>query len=102
MTARSLSLMGRLFAPALAGLAVLAAAPAQAGGDVYWSVGVQSPGIGATFSNAPPVVHVPAPVVVYPAPVYVVPSHPHKFKHGHKHRHHHHHGEWRHGGRWDD
>jgi hypothetical protein len=56
--------------------------PAQARDDVYWSVGVQSPGVQVGVSNAPPApVYVqrprprpiyvqPAPVVVYPAPVY--------------------------------
>lgn len=124
MVACCLSLAGRLLAPLLAGLGALAALPAQAG-DVYWSVGVGSPGVGATVSNAPPVVYAPAPVVVAPAPVYTPPPRvvytpPPRVvyappptvvyapapvyvvpegrgrKHKHKH-HHHHHGEWRQG-----
>lgn len=107
MNARSLFL-GRLLGAAVAGLAAMTTLPAQAG-DVYWSVGVSSPGVGATVSNAPPVVYAPAPVVVVPAPVYtqprvvhapaprvvyapapvyVVPGHPHKHKkHKHAYRH---------------
>ncbi|WP_372661604.1 hypothetical protein [Hydrogenophaga sp.] len=39
-------------------------------GDVYWSVGVHSPGVAVGVSNAPPVVVRPRPVVVYQEPVY--------------------------------
>ena len=42
-------------------------------GDVYWSVGVDSPGVSVGVSNAPPprvVVH-PSPVYVHPRPVFV-------------------------------
>ena len=52
-----------------------AASQAQAR-DVYWSVGVNSPGVSIGASNAPVVVHQPPayyyapPVVVQPAPVY--------------------------------
>lgn len=46
----------------------LSASPAQArNDDVYWSVGVNSPGVAVGVSNAPP----PRPVVVYPQPVVV-------------------------------
>lgn len=40
--------------------------------DVYWSVGVSSPGISVGVGNVVPAVHVP-PVYVQPAPVYVQP-----------------------------
>ncbi len=56
----------------------LSAGQAQARGghdDVYWSIGVNSPGVAVGVSNAPPprpvVVHQPAPVVIhqpYPQP----------------------------------
>jgi hypothetical protein len=48
----------------------MSASPAQARGghdDVYWSIGVNSPGVVVGVSNAPP----PRPVVVYPQPVVV-------------------------------
>ncbi len=38
--------------------------------DVYWSVGVASPGVSIGVSNNRPVVVVPAPVYVQPAPIY--------------------------------
>lgn len=47
--------------------------------DVYWSVGVDSPGVSVGVSNAPPprvVVH-PRPVYVEQAPVVVYPGHRH-------------------------
>lgn len=47
-----------------------AATPAHAG-DVYWSVGVDSPGVSVGVSNAPPP---PRVVVVRPRPVYVEPA----------------------------
>ncbi len=87
----------------------LSASPAQARGghdDVYWSIGVHSPGVVVGVSNAPP----PRPVVVYPQPVVVhqpapvvVYGHPYPYArpvvvhprpvvyHG-----------WGHGPRWDD
>jgi hypothetical protein len=50
---------------------------AHARGDVYWSVGVNGPGVSIGASNAPAVVYQPPayyyeprPVVVQPAPVY--------------------------------
>lgn len=50
----------------------LAAAPAFANG-VYWSIGISSPGVSTTVSNARPIVYVaPPPVVYYPAPPVVV------------------------------
>ena len=56
------------------GLAALAAAgAAQAGSNVYWSVGVAAPGIQVGVASAPPVVAA-APVFVQPAPVWVQPA----------------------------
>jgi hypothetical protein len=56
----------------------VAASSAHARGDVYWSVGVNGPGVTIGASNAPVVVasppgyyYDPRPVVVHPAPVYV-------------------------------
>ena len=46
---------------------------AQARDNVYWSIGVNSPGVSVGASNAPPVYVQPAPVYVQPAPVYVQP-----------------------------
>lgn len=64
--------------------------------DVYWSVGVASPGVSIGVSNSRPVLVVPAPVYVQPAPIYrravpifvqpqVVYVQPHP-GHGHKKR----------------
>jgi hypothetical protein len=110
-----------LFASAALALAGLAAAPAHAG-DVYWSIGVQGPGVSTHVSNArpvvvypaphvvyapPPVVYAPRPVYVQPAPVVVVPRHGHHHnwhKHSYRHGHGHHHGHGRHvrHDRWHD
>lgn len=59
------------------------ATQAQARDNVYWSIGVNSPGVSVGVSNAPPVVYGypsygypvydPRPVVVYPRPVIVHP-----------------------------
>lgn len=46
-----------------------AASEAHAG-DVYWSVGVHSPGVVVGVSNAPPVIVRPRPIVVYEEPVF--------------------------------
>lgn len=61
----------------VAGAWALSTAASQAHArDVYWSVGVNSPGVSIGASNAPVVVHQPPayyyapPVVVQPAPVY--------------------------------
>jgi hypothetical protein len=84
-------LRGLMFTALVAGAWSLSTATAQARDDVYWSIGVQSPGVAVGVSNAPPapvvvhqaypvyqprpvyqrpvVVH-QAPVIVYPAPVY--------------------------------
>jgi hypothetical protein len=87
-----------------------AASQAQARDNVYWSVGVNSPGVAVGVSNAPPVVYGypvydPRPVVVYPRPVVVAPQpvyygppayrwEERRHRKWHK-RHHRHHG-------WDD
>ena len=83
---------------ALAGLGFAGAA--QAGNEVYWNVGVGSPGVQLGVSNAPPVyyqpvyvqpypVYVAPPQVVYvrPAPIYVAPTY-YGPGWGHGHRHH--------------
>ncbi|HWP18251.1 MAG TPA: hypothetical protein VNO84_03920 [Burkholderiaceae bacterium] len=61
------------FAGCVLALGTLGAAPAMAG-DVYWSIGVHSPGVSTTISNARPAVVYPAPTVVYPAPTVVYPA----------------------------
>ncbi|MBS3996535.1 MAG: hypothetical protein KGZ67_04255 [Hydrogenophaga sp.] len=55
----------------------LGTAQARSGSDVYWSIGVQSPGVAVGVSNAPPVVvhqsypsYSPYPVYQQPRPVY--------------------------------
>lgn len=72
---------GRAWARGLAALGLATGAwvlsagwsPAHAG-DVYWSVGVNGPGVVVGASNAPVVVHRPPPAYYYqPAPVVVVP-----------------------------
>jgi hypothetical protein len=119
---RSNHMMRRILV-ALAGAACALTAGAAQARDVYWSVGVSSPGVGAVFSNAPqapvyvapaPVVYAPPPPVYYvePAPVYYVPPPRVVYRpvpvvvrpapvyyvkgHGHHHKHKWHH---RHGGR---
>ncbi|MBT9474661.1 hypothetical protein [Polaromonas sp.] len=62
---------------ATAALAVVAmgfAGAAQARDDVYWSVGVGSPGVSVNLGNAQPIYSQPAPVYYQPAPVYVQPA----------------------------
>lgn len=111
-------------------LGALTTAPAQAGNNVYWSIGVHSPGVSTTISNARPIMAYPAPTVVYPAPTVVYPAPPvmyapapvlyaprpvyvqpapvvvypgHGPGHWHKHRHGHRHEGWRgHHRGWDD
>ncbi len=85
---------------------VLGAAGAQAG-EVYWSLGMQTPGVVIGTSNAAPVYVAPAPVVVYPAPrvmaqpvygaAWAPPGH-------YKHRRHWQHGQddWEGRRGWDD
>ena len=47
---------------------------AQARDNVYWSVGVGSPGVGVNVGNAYPVYIQPQPIYVQPAPVYIQPQ----------------------------
>lgn len=61
--------------PAIAGalaLAALGTASVAHAGNVFWSVGIASPGVHVGVANAP--VYHPAPVYVQPAPVYVQPA----------------------------
>jgi hypothetical protein len=50
---------------------------ARGGNDVYWSIGVQQPGVSVGVSNAPPprpvIIHQPAPVVIHQPYPYVRP-----------------------------
>lgn len=113
---------------ALSGIAT----QAQARDNVYWSIGVNSPGVHVGVSNAPTVVYSypsygypvysPRPVVVYPRPVVVHPhpvvvhsypvyEHPRQWRHDRPPKHWHKHGYhkgYKHGyrdgrrGGWDD
>lgn len=113
--------MRKLIALLVTAAGAMAAGSANAG-DVYWSVGISSPGIGTVISNAPPapvyvapapviyapqpVVYTPPPRVIYrPVPVYAAPrvvyqpvpvvvrGHGHgHYKHRHHRQHHRHHG----------
>ena len=47
---------------------------AQARDNVYWSVGVGSPGVGVNVGNAIPIYTQPQPVYVQPAPIYIQPQ----------------------------
>ncbi len=108
--------MKRLIALALTAGAGLLSSGVAVAGDVYWSVGISAPVVGAVVSNAPPPRHgyYPAPVygppVVYAPPVYVAPQpiyyapvvvhkpHHHRHRgwdrhHGKRHSGHHHHGK---------
>ena len=59
---------------ALGAAALAATGAAQARDDVFWSVGLASPGVQVGLSNGAPQVYVqPAPVYYQPAPVYVQP-----------------------------
>ena len=62
---KSQGLMPSLAAATLA-FAALAASGTASANDVYWSIGVSSPGIQVGVQNAPPVVY--RPVVVYSQP----------------------------------
>lgn len=113
--------LGRRLALVAGAAALFGAASVVRAQDVYWSVGVHSPGVSVGVSNAPPPrpvvvypqpVYQPRPVVVYPQPVYhprpvvVYPAAvhpgwgppPHHWKKGHKH----HHKHYGHRGRDDD
>ncbi|MDB5743842.1 MAG: hypothetical protein JWR68_2157 [Polaromonas sp.] len=108
-TSRSAAMAGAAAALAIAALGF--AGGAQARDNVYWSVGVGTPGavvnVGNVGSVYPQPVYVqpapayygpspvyvrPAPVYVRPAPVYIAPqpiyySRPHGHRHGHRHDH---------------
>jgi hypothetical protein len=78
-TVEAIRSRGRLLAKCLgtacAGFVLaVAGQAAHARGDVYWSVGVNSPGVALGVSNAPPVVVAAAPMYYAPAPVYVAPA----------------------------
>lgn len=81
------------------------AAHARGGDEVYWSIGVTSPGVAVGVSNAPPprhvvvqpqpvVIHQPAPVVIHQPYPYVRPVvvHPRPVVYS----------GWGYGPRWDD
>ena len=63
------------------GASLIGAASAHAGGDVFWSIGIEAPldpygaSVGATISNARPrPIYRPAPVYVQPAPILYAPA----------------------------
>ncbi len=55
---------------ALSGIATQAQAR---GNDVYFSIGVNTPGVAVGVSNAPPVYYAPRPVYHAPRPIYYAP-----------------------------
>lgn len=67
------TMQGILMTGVLAAGALGLAGVAQARSDVYWSIGMGSPGVSVGVSNAPPVYYAPQSVYVQPAPVYVRP-----------------------------
>jgi hypothetical protein len=69
---RSVVLAG--VAATLAVAALSFAGAAQARDNVFWSVGVGSPGVEVNVGNAQPVYVQPAPVYYQPQPVYVQPA----------------------------
>lgn len=60
-------------AAAALAVAALGATGAAQAGDVFWSLGLSSPGVAVGVANAPPVYVAPQPVYVQPQPVYVQP-----------------------------
>lgn len=70
---------GLTLATLAAGAWALSAGQVHARGinDVYWSIGVQQPGVSVGVSNAPPprpvIIHQPAPVVIHQPYPYVQP-----------------------------
>lgn len=73
--------------------------------DVYWNIGVQTPGAVVELANAPRVYYSAPPVVLVPAPVYSAgwaPAYPKSYWRKHKHRHRHDHsGRRGDGDRWE-
>ena len=65
----SLKYTARLLSASALALACVGAASAQ---DIFWSIGMSSPGVQVGVSNAPPVVVYPQPVVVQ-RPMVVAP-----------------------------
>ena len=65
--------MQRMLATGLLAAGALGAVGVAQARDVYWSVGVGSPGVAVGVGNVPPAYYGPAPVYVQPAPVYVAP-----------------------------
>lgn len=59
---------------ALAAVSLGFAIPAHARDNVYWSVGIGSPGVDVNVGNALPIYVQPQPVYVQPQPVYVQPQ----------------------------
>lgn len=57
-------------------LALVAGAGVAQARDVYWSVGVNSPGIAVGVANGFPMYAAPAPVYYAPPPVYMPPPRP--------------------------
>lgn len=98
---------------ALAGAAalLLGTGAAQAHGDnIYWSIGVGSPGVHVGVASAPPVVAYPPVVYMPPRPVIYAPVAPVMYGPPPGWRHHHHHRGWERGyayggrggeGRWE-
>ncbi len=64
--------MQRMLAAGALALGALGSAGMAQARDVYWSVGVGSPGVAIGVGNAPPAYYAP-PVYMQPAPVYVQP-----------------------------
>jgi hypothetical protein len=65
--------MRKILAVALVAGSTLAANAAHAGGNVYWSIGVNTVPLGGVISNAPGY-YSPAPVYAYPPPALYVPA----------------------------
>jgi hypothetical protein len=79
-------LRGLALTGVVAGAWALTSGHAQARDDVYWSIGVQSPGVVIGVSNAPPVVvhqaypiYQPRPVVIQHVPVVVHQPYPYGY-----------------------
>ena len=58
---------------ALAICGAMVAGGAQAGGNVYWSIGITAPPVGTVISNAPGYYYAPAPLYAYPPQVVYAP-----------------------------